>query len=209
MISIRERKVNTTVKRGALIAELLVVVIFEHVSFPVQLGLAAIGGFAGLLAGWAFLYGPSAPADDGIDVRASEEPSISALSGSLAEINLGGVRPLTPVICSAYVPTVYEISDLYAIPAGHLYGHPLFRNYGAIVDLGCPIHWRASELEEVLKAVSAVDRQFTVELRTDSILIHCDPVDSALEQNSFASEREPMDLESEELHAEGAAGWAN
>jgi hypothetical protein len=66
--------------------------------------------------------------------------------------------------------------------------------YEHSLHLGKAIEWKRNELSEIMKAVTAADRHFTVELtNTDSILIHCEPVTSNLDSvvSINAVERNP------------------
>jgi hypothetical protein len=166
---------NRAMRRGSLLAVLLIVAVYEHTPHPVQVALVVAAVVAALCATAALVWSP--------DERHGTERRLASVE--MPE-GLTEAKPLTgPFLLYAGqsnsenidVPMVYleQIWSTALHESKSIKGFGRFRPSQNPIELGPAISWRANELREIIKAVTAENHSFTVELtNTDSILIHCD-----------------------------------
>jgi hypothetical protein len=142
-------------------------VAYEHLPAFLHIPALVVAGTTGLVAALAYMRLPRArPADAALPVdpeRTSDVRENSAEPLSYLE----GIR----------VPTLYREQWVALIYQAKAMKPLSLQHYTKAVPLGKTSDWNCLELSEVFKAVTAAQRRFTVELtNSDSILIHCDPV---------------------------------
>ncbi len=169
----KDVQANTVVRRGCLLLELILVLLYEHVSHNTQVVLLCLAGLTGIIATLSFLVIPKAV---GLEAEAGnvevESSSISLDASSLVD----------PADALAYldvirIPGTYREQWSALILQTKALRPISLQAYEKTVDLGNSFDWKAPELREIMKAVTSVNRRFSVELtNSDSILIHCEPV---------------------------------
>ncbi len=166
MIREKNEYVNLALRRGALLLEVCIVLVYEHVNLELQHVLGGVAVLAGIVAAVAFLHSSTqelveCPAFAGIENGVSE-------AEQRLELTHQRTQHLTAQLKSELWSAIVVENQEYARMAARLASLQ-------IIELQFVEDRRWAGVQEVIGALTKANKGFTVELtNSDSILIHCE-----------------------------------
>ena len=164
-----DAKTNIRLRRGALLVEIFVVCLYEHVSHPWQVSLLVVALTVGAAAMFLFLSSPKRQSEEALEVElvGIEENTDEAYTANRKLLLHSYLEAAFVRSCAAQVTTV-SCGD-YRIQSRLEDG-----DYFRLTSGTCSLHGREldASLLSIGHLIASHRRKFSIELRAERIMIH-------------------------------------